>query len=1054
VGFNQALGSITVSGNEISLANIGTPLAVGANDAILLSASGEINFTGDTYNANAQTYDAMTSFAINMNAGSLTTFSSNGGNINFINGLGILLSTGTDLTMNSGNGNIALGDVHAAAANLRSLVLNAGGGNITVGDLGTSGNGEFSSASFNCTDLTLGHEYADSFTFNYSGTFYALGDLHSTDTALIFPNPVVLGTSNIFSTFSVIGADITFSKTIDDTTAYTDSLTLNSGGSNINFAQAIGGTRPLLNLTILSGADITFSSNATLGSLVQFSGLGTTTFNGNLTASVSGISLTGTNFDFIGNVQTSNNGSLIISNSGILNFASAATLSGAFTQSGAGSVTLSGSITAGQPILFSGATTLSGSPSLNTSAANQTITFANTVDGPGNLSLSSGANGNTTFSQNIGSITALGNINIASAHNVTTQAVTASSFIQSSGSGTTVFNGDLATSNVAGINLTGTNFTRGANWLTTGSGPIIINNTGLFRSTAPGSITLSGLFNQSGSGNVSISGSLSTNNALINFSGPVSLEGNMSLSSGSGLINFNNTIDAFISGAADLSLTTDGSGDINFHSGAGSSIRLGAVSVANAKNLTINGLRSTSFVQTTGNGTTTLNNTINTNAVGGINLTNNSFAVNSTLVTTSFGPVTITHSLSSSFIFGSNTLISSDFQELGTGNITLQGVLHAVNSNITFTNAVTLTNNTTLNSDGGNDIVFNSTVNGNHDLNLIGGLGNIFCNQIVGGTTALLSFIVSSSNDINLNGIGSIGTGVNGTLNLTASNDINMANNTYNAHTQIYSAGNKISLNTGSQTNITSYGGAISFTNGIVDLGSGNDLQLVTNNGHLSFVTIHGNSPENVIINTGTGTASLGTISGDINNLFVNGGKITFSGTIDANNISFVSLTDITNVSSPVAITSAGNAIFNGLGGYVGSLSSPILVHSSGQVFAGAGGIKPTLAVFNGSTVDNTIHEIPSNPPCRIIFNGIVIKDCNFVPPVINVFALPFAVPGFDSSYFNLASYYFFKSYFFDEKYLYRDVAMYWSPLTSYKKDKHLLKFEIIKKTLQLNVKK
>lgn len=108
------------------------------------------------------------------------------------------------------------------------------------------------------------------------------------------------------------------------------------------------------------------------------------------------------------------------------------------------------------------------------------------------------------------------------------------------------------------------------------------------------------------------------------------------------------------------------------------------------------------------------------------------------------------------------------------------------------------------------------------------------------------------------------------------------------------------------------------------------------------------------------------------------------------------------------------------------------------QIFAGADGRPDSLADFDGTSVDNTVHEIPSNPPCEIIFNNVIIKNCTIppVPPVPPTPAaakahkkrhrFPFAVPGFDSSFFNLASDYFFLQYFLDDTYVRKEVAMYY----------------------------
>ena len=130
---------------------------------------------------------------------------------------------------------------------------------------------------------------------------------------------------------------------------------------------------------------------------------------------------------------------------------------------------------------------------------------------------------------------------------------------------------------------------------------------------------------------------------------------------------------------------------------------------------------------------------------------------------------------------------------------------------------------------------------------------------------------------------------------------------------------------------------------------------------------------------------------------------------------------------SPVLITGS-NMSFNALGGNIGSLRQPNPRPEHESNFCRAkNGPAPSLADFNGTSIDNTIHPIPTNPPCEIIFNGVIIKNCTIppVPPTPVVTVSLFPAVGFDSSFFNLASDFYFFTYFFDETYVKRDVAIY-----------------------------
>jgi hypothetical protein len=558
-----ALGSITANGEIISINDIGTPLAVGVTGTTSLTSTEHVIFTGTTYHANTQIYTGTSTFQ--MDGGALTTFTSGGNLISFV-GAGIELSAGTDLTINTGGSNLPLGTIHAQPGDHRHLVLNAGAGSIQVGDLGTQGNGEFASAAFTATNLTLGHEFADAFTFSYSGTLNAAGDIVSTDTPLIFPNPVVLQATNIFSTLGTTGAGITFSSTLNGAIGDTFGLTLNAGIGNILFSNNVGVPNRLLNLTINSAGNVTLAPLASMrvDSLVQLSGSGTTSFSGPLIVpGVLGILLTGNNFTFNSTVQTLNNASLTIANSGTLNFAGTANLSGALTQNTTtGPVTLSGSITARQPISFSGPVTLSGSPSLSTATANQTMTFLNAVGGSGNLTLAAGNGGDITFNANIGSaISHVGAITINSSHNITAKSVFAQSLQLVSSTGLATVNGILNTNGAAGIDLIGNNFILNGALTTTGGGSVAVTNSGLITGFASSSRTVDGSYTQNGTGPVNFAGTLTTLNGPISFASPVTLLGPSVFDSSAA--NQNVTFSKAVDGPSSMSVNAGG-GDVTF----------------------------------------------------------------------------------------------------------------------------------------------------------------------------------------------------------------------------------------------------------------------------------------------------------------------------------------------------------------------------------------------------------------------------------------------------------------------------------------------------------
>ena len=409
-----------------------------------------------------------------------------------------------------------------------------------MGTIGTAGNGEFASASLTGALVLQGDIVADTVTLTPTGTINVSGNITTTNTTLTFPTAVQMNASKTFSTGSGAG-NIVFSTTLDGDADNTRNLTLAAGTGNITFTGAVGATHPLNALTI-SNATLATAHAISAVSLAQTSGSGT--FLGAIaTTGVAGVSLTGTTFEIDSTVSTANNASLIVNQTGTFTFAGTATISGAFTQSGSGTTALSGSITAGQLVSFAGQVNLSGTPSIDTSTANQDITFSNFVQGPGDLTLASGE-GNILFSSAAGSTTVLGAVTITNSHNVTLQNFTATSFNLIASSGTATLGGALTTTGAGGIVLVGTNFFRGGAITTTGGGSFDITNAGLSSGNSVAPTTISGSYTQHGTNPFNFAGAISAG-ADITFAAPLTLLGPSSFntSSGGGTITLSNTVD-------------------------------------------------------------------------------------------------------------------------------------------------------------------------------------------------------------------------------------------------------------------------------------------------------------------------------------------------------------------------------------------------------------------------------------------------------------------------------------------------------------------------------
>ncbi|MCP2730654.1 CHAT domain-containing protein [Limnofasciculus baicalensis] len=327
--------------------------------------------------------------------------------------------------------------------------------------------------------------------------------------------------------------------------------------------------------------------------------------------------------------------------------------------------------TANQSINFDGDTTLGNGITLNTS--NGDINFNGTVDGSKDLTLLAGT-GNISFQQAVGNTSALGNLTITSANNVTANSITAASLIQSAGTGTTSL-GILNTNTANGINLTGNNFNLNGAINTTSGGGLTINNSGQLTIDAAADINLTGNFVQSGGGAVALAGDIAANNANITFNSAIALNGSVILKGttlnlngaitglsnasltlngtttnlkgnittanqnitvngntnignniaidtgdGAGDISFNGTVN----GSQDLTLKA-GTGNITFSDEVGNIASLGNLTIASANTINSQGIRATSVSAIAdGNITTSDINTSSTTGTGGIiDLTSN-----------------------------------------------------------------------------------------------------------------------------------------------------------------------------------------------------------------------------------------------------------------------------------------------------------------------------------------------------------------------------------------------------------------------------------------------
>ncbi|MBS0584690.1 MAG: S-layer family protein, partial [Verrucomicrobia bacterium] len=680
LGATTGLTSLSMTGNDITVNNIGGVATDGVTGTTAITAASNINFTGTAYTANTQNYAATTRYT--MAAGSAMTFTSSGDAITFSGGQ-LFLNTNTNLTINSSGGSITTGPIRAGPTSLRSLTLNAGSGALQVTSIGNAGNTQFASSFLTGSDITVGDIISSALTLTPSGTLFSSGNIVTTNTPLLFSSPVVLQNSNTFTT-GTTGANITFNNAVNSDVAGSRILTLAAGGGDITAVAAIGGTASLNLLQIASARNATFNA-ITANGIVEAAGSGTTTFNGVISITdTTGIILTGTNFTVNNTINTVSGASLQVTNSGLFTFAGTGNLSGGLLQLGAGSTLLSGSVTAGQEVSFTGPVSLTGSPSIDTSSASQDIFFLNTVDGGGNLTLNAN-NGNINFNQNVGGVGALGNLTVTTTHNVNSKGIVATSINIPSASGTVTFNGTLNTSGSSGLTVVATNINRAGSLITTGGGNVVMKNSGILTENTANTAVISGSYTQGDTGYlgpVFLAGSITTSNHDISFGSAITLTGSSSLRTGAGPGDIN--LAGSVNGNNNLTLTA-GSGNINIQSTLGDTTRLFNITIVSGNDVSLQAVRASSITQSNGTGTTTFNGSLDTNGATGVYIKSGDIVRGALWNASGGGGITVENSGVFTSTASGGITSSGAFLQTGAGAAILSGNIATNNSAIGFT---------------------------------------------------------------------------------------------------------------------------------------------------------------------------------------------------------------------------------------------------------------------------------------------------------------------------------------------------------------------------------
>jgi hypothetical protein len=713
----EGSGSTTVINADVTQASITINDAVEVQGDFTLTATGAGGITLDTTGFSAGIYASVAGADLSLLAS---------------DPVGTVNVTGT-FTDNGGGGNEFLSNLTMTSA--ADVVFNASGqigGDLSI----TSGTGlgeEISLAS------NTGTMIADS--FNFAGT-----------------SAVLLTGSTQLTTGLGAGDDILFSGTLNGA----QTLSLTAGLGNITFTDAVGGGTRLGAIAINSANDVT-AVDISAGSLVQTTGQGTTTFNGAQDYSTSvGLNVITDTIVLNGSVVTDTNGTqdgIVTLNANNNNAGAGAgtlTIDGAGDIYSGGAVSLTGSqgiltagdvTTAGNVVSYASATTLTGNVLVDTTSgvpAGGAITFSSTLGGAQGLGLTAGTTGDVLFNGVVGGaggVTRLGAMTIYSANDVTAIDISAASLTQTTGQGTTTFNGLQDYNTAAGLDVV-TDTIALNQAVTTANGGIVTLNANYLGGVAAGTLTIAALGDITSDGAVDLTGAngiitagdVTTTGDVVNYNSLTGLTGVILVDTTiggatGGTITFVSTLD----GTQDLGLTAGTTGDVVFGGVVGANTRLVAITINSANDVTAAAITAASLVQTTWSGTTTFGGQLD--LTGAFDFTGQVLNLNYVGANTVGTTMDVTNAGLFTTVNGANLTVGSVFVQDGAGVVKLGGNISSGNA-MTFQAPLQLTRNVTLQNTAG-AIEFASTVDGE-----VGGVGWGF--SVVGAGAVTLGNKVGS----------------------------------------------------------------------------------------------------------------------------------------------------------------------------------------------------------------------------------------------------------------------------------------------------------------------
>lgn len=714
-GLGANLGLISTTSGAITLQ--GTSRATGGdnNQGILLggnatvraNSTGNITLTGtggNGVNSNQGILIELPTSNLIVTSGALNLTGT--GNGSGITNHGIAVNSGV-VDAIAAAGNITM--TGSAPANSFGIIFN----NANIKPTNTSGNLTLNADEMESTGLTTIRGTGSLFVHPLTATRNITlgGTANANNGSLELSDAFINNLQNGFAQVFIGRSDSSGLISLGNNVVFNNPVTLRSpltngaiNTSGFNFRNITGNVTFLANQNITAGNIIasgnTTSLTSTTGAINTSSGTIDTSADGN-GGNISFSSATGLT---VGSLNTA---SKIIGNAGAITFSN-----GNITFAGS-SIDVSSNSGNAQNLTFGFPVTLS-SPNLtintvSSSGTSGTVTFFNTVNGTtagvNNLTINSGS-GSIAFNNSVGSsATPLGSLFVNSTDATRFNSTVNAASLNTNASGTTQLSGNVTTT-TSQIYNGAVNFTN-AIQLTSTNSDIIFNsslngNQALTLNSGTGNITFGGNVGSS----VSPLGDLTANstgitrfnsivnatNLTTNAGGTTELNGNITTS---GTQTFNDAVT--LTNAVQLDTTN-------------SAIAFGST-VNGTQNLTLNsGTANITFAGTVG-GTTALGNLV----------------VNS-------GGTTQLNSINAANL----TTNASGTTELN-GNVTTSGTQ-------TYNDAVTLTNAVTARTTNSN-IVFNSSINGNQNLTLTAGTGNISLG-IVGNSTQFIGDLILNSSGI------------------------------------------------------------------------------------------------------------------------------------------------------------------------------------------------------------------------------------------------------------------------------------------------------------------